>query len=1227
MSKPIASTVISMAWGGVAGLSCFLGLGCFLLFWLKLGQARQLLEQFNEQLEHLFQQYWFQLTILNRQLQEEVSLRQHLEQQLQQQKESISPQQSLPKCQDFEPELTIQLRQQSAVAQLGQWGLEGVDLSTLMDRAVALVSRVLEVKSCLILEVLPDDSALWLKAGVGWQAGCVRQATLGVGTHSWADYTLRSQASVLFEDARLETRFTIPPLLRDRHLTSGLSCAIPGKNKSFGILGVFSARYRVFGDRERNFLQAIASVLATAVARQQAEDELQLMKRAIEASSNGIIISDAIASKMPVVYVNSRFEQLTGYGKKDILGRNCRFLQGEETDQLSLEKLRKALSEGRECYTVLRNYRKDGSLFWNELHVAPVRNAQGHLTHFIGIQNDITKRKQLEETLRLVVEQTSSVTGTAFFRAIVSTLSSLLHVRYVGIAEPTTPNYERVRTIAFWDGEKFNEGFEFAMVGTPCETISGKRPILYSENVQAIFPEDDYLKEHNIESYWGIALFDTAGQRSGHLFLMDDKPLVPTEWSESLLQILIDRVSAELDRVRVENALRDEEARLRTILSATSDALLVVDTQGYVHFANPAAASLFGRSIEVLTGYWFGSIFVIGDMAEIEILQPTGKLILAEMRVEETLWDRQSAYLATLRDVTERRDAEAKLRESEEKYRHIVQTASEGILTTNADDKIAFANQQIAQMLGYQSDEMVGKTLLDFVDKTDRAMVETHLNRCQGEREEQYDFRLRCKDGSDLWVIISARPFFDSEGNYAGTLKMLTDITERKRVEAQLHHHAFYDPLTDLPNRSLFINRLKRTIRRSKRHGGYPFAVLFMDLDDFKVINNSLGHMVGDRFLIAIARRLEACLNSSDILARLGGDEFTILLEEVRDVGDAIALAKKIHKILQDPFEVDSREIFTNASIGIALSNSEYHYPEDFLRDADAAMYKAKALGKAQYAVFDREMHEKILGRLHLETDLRRAIERQELLVFYQPIVCLKTSNLLGFEALVRWQHPERGLISPTEFIAIAEETGLIISLDRWVLREACSQRVRWQSQFPHLPPLTISANLSSQQFKHPNLARQIQEILRQTRLDGRYLKLEITESLLMDSTQSAIQMLHQLRAMKIQLSIDDFGTGYSSFSYLHRLPVNTLKIDRSFIQQMNGHDSKSEIVKAIINLAHTLDMDTIAEGIETVAQFRQLEAMNCEYGQGYFFAKPLSSQGATALITQSIPQERDRAS
>jgi diguanylate cyclase (GGDEF)-like protein len=431
---------------------------------------------------------------------------------------------------------------------------------------------------------------------------------------------------------------------------------------------------------------------------------------------------------------------------------------------------------------------------------------------------------------------------------------------------------------------------------------------------------------------------------------------------------------------------------------------------------------------------------------------------------------------------------------------------------------------------------------------------------------------------------------------------------------AQLTHQAFHDSLSELPNRALFMDRLEQALARAGRREK-AVAVLFLDLDNFKVVNDSLGHHAGDQLLVAAAKRLNTCLRRNDTLARFGGDEFTILLEDVRDIKEVTLVAKRIQGALRAPFAIEERTVFTTASIGIAFSTPGHDVPEILLRDADLAMYRAKANGRAHYEIFDAGMNAEAMKRLELETDLRNAIQNGELRAYYQPIVELETGRLAGMETLVRWQHPRRGLVSPAEFIPIAEEAGLIVPIGRWVLAEACSQVRAWMDCYPEAFPLTVNVNLSGRQFQHPGLLDEVAQVLRESGVAPHHLKLEVTESVTMHDAAAAIGILQQLKDLGLQLAIDDFGTGYSSLAYLRRFPLDTLKIDYSFVRHLEDEAENLAIIRMIVELAKVLHLNVTAEGIETETQAAALRRLGCDYGQGYYFGRPMPAAEIEPLI------------
>jgi len=562
------------------------------------------------------------------------------------------------------------------------------------------------------------------------------------------------------------------------------------------------------------------------------------------------------------------------------------------------------------------------------------------------------------------------------------------------------------------------------------------------------------------------------------------------------------------------------------------------------------------------------------------------------------------------------------LQESEERFRSAFDFAAIGMALVSQEGRWLEVNHSLCEIVGYTEEELLASDIQAITHPEDLGDLLVQQTRLTKGTVPGYQIEKRYvhKSGHEVWTLLSVSRVRDPETQSLRFIFQIQDITDRRRAEAQLVHDAFHDGLTGLPNRALFVDHLKLAVARNFRKEYPLFSVLFLDLDRFKVVNDSLGHLVGDQLLKAMATRLKSCVRPGDTIARLGGDEFTILLEDLKSNNEAIHIAERIQRELAQPFELEGRQVFTSASIGIAPSTTGYERPEDILRDADTAMYHAKSLGGTRHQVFDKSMHARAVKLLQMQSDLRQAIERDELILEYQPIVSLDTFNITGFEALARWKHGEDGIINPAQFIPVAEETGLIIQIGEWVLRTACAQARRWQDAYPSETPLTISVNLSGKQFAQQNLIQQIESALTETGLDPRSLRLEITESVVVENVEAASKMLKRLRRLGVGLSIDDFGTGYSSLSSLHSFPISTLKIDASFVSRMNGQNENTEIVRTIMSLASNLGMDVIAEGVETLEQATKLRTFGCAEGQGFFFSKPIPVDKADQLLRETAP-------
>lgn len=688
----------------------------------------------------------------------------------------------------------------------------------------------------------------------------------------------------------------------------------------------------------------------------------------------------------------------------------------------------------------------------------------------------------------------------------------------------------------------------------------------------------------------------------------------------------------------------EEMARLsrrnQTILDSAGEGIFGVDREMRITFANPAVSRMTGHETDDLIGEVShelfhhtkpnGEVYSKHECPVYETIE-TGELRHA---TNDIFWRRNGTgfpveYSSTpirgdegetngavvvFRDVTQRRRNEKLLKERETRFRVLFQNASDLILVSDGRGVIRYASPSVERVLGHRPETLVGKSLLDLIHPEDEARVratEAEIRKKSGV-SQAVEFRVRHANGS--WRSHEAiGNNLLREPSVKGIVFNLRDVTERKKLEAQLTHQAFHDSLTGLPNRNLFMDRVEQALRRSGRRDRYV-ATLFMDLDNFKVVNDTLGHDLGDKLLADLARRLDGCLRLEDTAARFGGDEFTILLEDISGEEEAVRVAERIGAALEEPFKLGGREVFVTTSIGVSLNIFGSERPEDLLRHADIAVYHAKEGGRNRHAVFEPGMNARAMDQMVLGNDLKRALEREEFTILYQPNVRLKTGRIVAVEALLYWDHPERGRLGPGQFIQLAEETGIISRIGRWVLREACRQMGEWRSSLVR-PPEKVSVNLSVVQLRSRELVEDVKNALEDTDLPPESLSLEITESLLMEDVYSVIDTLKGLRNLGVGLAIDDFGTGYSSLATLKNLPLDTLKVDKVFVDGLKEGERDASIVRAVIDLAHTLGMVVTAEGVETKEQLELLREMGCEVAQGYYMSRPVPASEAASLL------------
>ena len=689
-------------------------------------------------------------------------------------------------------------------------------------------------------------------------------------------------------------------------------------------------------------------------------------------------------------------------------------------------------------------------------------------------------------------------------------------------------------------------------------------------------------------------------------------------------------------RLLAEQELYESEVAKSAMLESALDCIITIDSNGLVVQFNPAAEQTFGYARSEVLGRELAELIIprelraqhrkglaqhlrdgtrgmLGQRVKMRALRRDGTTFPVELAITRIESLKGPLFTAYLRDISEQEQAEEALRESEERYALAAQGANDGLWDWDLRRNTIYYSDRWHEIFGRQAGngDHAPETWFDRVHPSDlenlRTELQAHLEGLTGQFHHEH--RIWHNTAGYRWVLSRGLAVRDSQGNALRIAGSLTDITERKLAEEQLRHQALHDALTGLCNRVLLLEMLQHAVERARRRSEYHFAILFLDIDRFKLINDSFGHLLGDQFLIQIAQRLSATVRHGDILARMGGDEFVILLEDVNNEAEAEQMAQRIHQALAEPFKLNDQDIFTSASIGIALGQG-YIHPEDILRDADTAMYRAKQQGKGSHVVFDKAMRAQLLAQMEMEHDLRLAMEGGQFFLLYQPIVTLVDGRIVGFEALLRWRHPQHGLITPSEFIPLAEETGLIVAIGEWVVDEAIRQLQAWHKLHPQLH---ISINLSGKQLEKKGLTQRIGQALQAAELAPQKLWLELTESVLIQDDKQVQQTLQALHELQTPLCIDDFGTGYSSMSYLHTLPVSVLKIDRSFVARIEGDGI--ETVRAIQNLASSHGLAVVAEGIETAAQFSRLCEMKCTHGQGYLFAKPLTINEAEHLL------------
>lgn len=945
------------------------------------------------------------------------------------------------------------------------------------------------------------------------------------------------------------------------------------------------------------------SDLRLALARSaQMQQQLALANQALEASPLGIAIADARQDDLPLIYCNPMFERITGYSRDEVLGRNCRFLQADDRQQAELHRIRSALQRGEPIQAVLRNYRKNGTPFWNEITLSPLRDEQG-ISHYIALQNDVTSRERLaaevatrrEELLRQahLLSQTEAIADIGGWVLEVPGLNMFWSEGCFRLYEldpsGSTPDFHQAISYLDKDGQALAQR-------TLADTLR-------------------LGQSFDIEVRLTTARGNSRYLRIKGLTELDDGRVIRIYGA-------IQDISA---RKLAEQQLRERDEWLRLFFEAPLIGMAMISPQGQWLEVNSKLCQVLGRGRDSLrNGGWaqithaedllteqplFDSV-ALGERDDYEVekrfLREDGSVIYTRLslRAVRDPQGRLEACLALIEDITARFEAEAR-------YRTLVEHAPEAILLFTAEGGLVDVNENAERLFKLRREQMIGRHPVE-LSPTRQADGRLSVEAGQNYTAEALDgatpvFEWLHRDGAGRQLPCEVR-LVRMPGEQKLIRASVTDISERQRYQREIERLAYSDELTGLPNRRLLLDRLQHAMAREVRDSNFG-ALLFIDLDHFKTVNDSLGHPVGDALLREVTTRLAGCLRAEDTLARLGGDEFVVLLESIgaspEVAGEHAAdVGEKLLRSVLGAYQIDGHELSVSASIGIALHPIGEQGAADVLKQADTAMYRAKRGGRNALHFFAPAMQAAIDQRLQLQGDLRQAIARNQLHLAFQPQIALASGQVVGAEVLLRWTHPERGDIPPTQFIPLAEETGLIHDIGAWVLDQACAALARCQ---PRWPELVLAVNLSPHELRQFDVVQRVSDCLDRYDLPARALELEITEGVLLEDVDQCIAAMHALKRLGVRFAIDDFGTGYSSLTYLKRLPLDRLKIDRSFVNDLPGDGSDKMLVETILMIAHNLGLECVAEGIETLEQYDSLRGLDCALGQGFYFSQPLS--------------------
>ncbi|MBE9223530.1 EAL domain-containing protein [Cyanobacterium stanieri LEGE 03274] len=1134
-----------------------------------------------------------------------------------------------------------------------------------------IIGNLLNINHCYYFKYNSTENCFKLKYIDGWNKKKYKNLVINNSGNNELAYLWKSPYSYLIVDnlkQEIKLNFIFP--LEENNLVSMAMFAVihPESKEKLGILGFYSSQPNTFDDDVVNLISDLVVLLQQNASFIRDNNIFYLLEQSNNFNDYGIVIIDAQKVNYPIVYVNNYFLKLTGYSRNSILGKNYLSFFDKNFQKYGLRNLESAIALGQETRVIIEKKRENNTTYWGEIKLYPIYN-QEILTNFIIIEKDVTEQyhdqisfniqtgqSNLFEQKLQKINQINYNLNNELNNNLQECLINACNI--LGMKIGVIMELSEYKSFIVSQYFSFSDTIFFdqdnSLINILSQEVCYQKDTLYnglSIHFNSL-TENNFINNFRVTNYLATPIW-INGKIYGTIHLFDTEDNVHFFREQKyLLEAIAHNIGKvivaeekELEKEHIRVALEESQERLKGVLFSLEDVIWSIHPQTLqLIYINTAATILYECELSLFFQkrcFWLELVHpedkervkdYYSKILNIAILDNDINSHDIEYRIiscnGEEKYVRDRAYLVfddrdniiridgIITDISKKYLTQKALKKSQQELQLIFDLAPIGMMITDEKGVIQKTNNSLSKLLNYSATELIDKheKILYHPDDISKNYFFLQNILKSNQKQHSQERRYISKNGTVIHSIVDITILRNSQGEILQLIQQIVDISEIKNMQEQILHNSMYDSLTGLANRFLLIDRLAQTLKRCNRNPSELCAILLIDIDNFKKVNDTIGHHIGDKLLATIGGKIASCVSEKDTVARVSADEFAILLEDLESSNQARKIAETIINICDTNYHLENNYIASSVSIGITLSSIGYKNAEEMIRDADLTMHQAKTMGKNCYQLFKPIMHTELVEKLQLESYLRQALENDELELFYQPIIDLKIGKIAGFEALIRWFNPTLGFISPVKFIPLAEENGLIISLGDWIFRTAARQGKIWEDKYPHLN-LSIAINVSSKQLLEDDFLLKIDHFLMETGVNPNRLKLEITESVLMDNFHTAKYILDNIQHRNLKISLDDFGTGYSSLSYLHTLPFNILKIDRAFIESINGKTPRNAIVEAIVSLAHNLSLDVIAEGIELPIQEQILRDMGCDYGQGYYYSKPMGASLADSFI------------